>query len=606
MTNQPRPQPKSEKPWIRSYPADIKWDSDVPVSTLVADFDEAVQKYAGRTWLSFFGQKLTFGEVGVMVDHFAKGLQEQGIGKGSTVGICLPNTPYYVIAYFGALKAGATVANFNPTYTETELEYQIKDSKTDIMITTNVSSIYPNVEKMLDRTPLKKIVVGDLDAALPFIKRNGVRLINSIVDLAGVFGEAAGKKASVWRDKKGVPGLSRVKRHGGKVVSFKKLLKNDGKPAAVTVTADEVAVLQYTGGTTGVPKAAMLTHANLSANVHQAHTWFTGGKEPASQEKILAVLPFFHVFSMTTLMNFSLKSGSELHMIPKPDMKQMLEIIQDEGITIFAGVPKVYKGMLEYKGVEKYDLSSLKFGLSGAAALSDDTRAGIKKLVGIDLTEGYGLSETSPLAIANPINGLKKQGSIGLPVPGTEIKFTDVEFPDREVAIKMEGEICLKGPQIMAGYWQRPDETAKVMDKDGFFHTGDVGYMDEDGYVFIVDRIKDMINVNGYKAFSRKVEDAIRLHDAVSEVIVIGVPNDRSGEAVKAFVQLKPGKTLKAEELHEFLKDKLVSYCLPRASMIEFRDSLPATMIGKPDKKALKDEEKAKREAKKKPQGPAA
>lgn len=575
-------------------------------------FDESVQKYGDRVCLNFMGKKWTYKEIGKMTDRFAKGLQDQGIGQGSTVGICLPNTPFYLVAYYGAMKTGAVVANFNPTSPSEALAQQINDSKTEILVAINLKGdaeqpFYPNVEKAMAISTLKKIVVCDMADALPGMKGFAFRALNRLADLSEkVPLRMLHKKIVGLRDKKGVKPVVRVatdSRH----LSFAKLVKTKGKMKPVDVDPEDVALLQYTGGTTGVPKAAALTHRNLSANIQQARIWFTGGQESAAPEKFFAVLPFFHVFSMTVQMNLSVHMGAELITIPKPDLKPMLDIIDREKPTIFAAVPALYKKIIDCKTIGDYDLSSLKICISGGAALSETTMTGFKDLTGLDLVEGYGLSETSPIVIANPVTGHKKSGSIGMPLPGTEVRFADIEFPDKTVPIHMEGEICLRGPQVMKGYFGRPDETAKVFDKDGYFHTGDVGIMDKDGYVFITDRLKDMINVNGFKAFPKKIEEAIRKFEGVSEVIVIGVADERSGEVPKAFIQIKDGGTVDPVKLVEFLKSHLTDYELPRAQNIVFRDILPLTQIGKPDKKVLKEEEKAeavKKKAAPKPPGP--
>lgn len=566
------PQPKPEQPWDKNYPVDIHWDMDIPEGTMVQMFEDAVKKFGDKTCLNFMGKKLSFNDVNEMADSFAKSLQDQGIGKGKRVGLCLPNTPFYVAAYYGILKTGATVVNFNPLYAEHEMRHQINDSQCDMMVTVNVKQVLPKVDKMLDGdTTLKKIIVCDLADALPPVKKIGLRVLDA---LRRPFGKADTVK--VKTDKKHL--------------SFAKMLKAKGKPAPVQVDKDDIAVLQYTGGTTGVPKAAMLSHGNLTANLNQANLWFTGGKADGTKDKMLAVLPFFHVFSMTVQMNLSLTLGAELIMLPKFDAKTTLQTIDKEKPTMFAGVPTLYKALMDTKDVKKYDLSSLKICLSGGASLSDPIMNGWKALTGIELTEGYGLSETSPIATANPVNGQKKINSIGMPLPQTEVRIVNLEFPDKVCPIKVEGEICLKGPQVMKGYWNHPDETAKVMDKDGYFHTGDVGYMDEEGYIFIVDRIKDMINASGLKVFPRKVEEAIMMHPAVSEVIVAGVPDEYRGENVKAYIVFKPEQKVTEADMTAFLKDKLSSYERPK--VFEFRDSLPKTMIGKPDRKALKAEEK--------------
>ena len=597
-------------PWSKSYPVDVQWNTEFPEKTMTEMFDESVKKYADRTCLNFLGKKLTYKEVGEMVDRFAKGLQDQGIGQGSTVGVCLPNTPFYLIAYYGALKAGARVANFDPTSPAEALAQQIKDSKTDIMVAVNLvgdaaQPLYPSVEKAMELTDLKKIVVCDFPDSLPAAKKIPFKAINGLCNKTKWW-PALNKKIVAFRDKKGVKEVANTK-NDAKHISFAKMMKSKGKPAPVSINVDDVAVLQYTGGTTGVPKGAALSHKNLTVNVQQAHLWFTGGKKSEQQEKVFAVLPFFHVFSMTVQMNFAIFMGAELITMPKPDLVPMLEIIDKEKPTMFAAVPALYKKIVDYKKIGDYDLSSLKSCLSGGAPLPETVMKGFKDLTGLDLIEGYGLSETAPIVVANPLNGQKKLGSVGMPVPKTEIKFTKLDFPDETVPINVEGEICLRGPQVMKEYFGRPDETAKVFDKDGYFHTGDVGYMDDDGYVFITDRIKDMVIVNGFKAFPKKIEEAIRKFEGVSEVIVVGMPDEKTGETVAAFVQPKEGVTLKAEDLVAFLKTQLKDYEVPRIQNVEFRDSLPLTKIGKPDKKPLKEEVKKKAEAKKNaPKGPGA
>ncbi|MDE1153400.1 MAG: long-chain fatty acid--CoA ligase [Micavibrio sp.] len=568
-------QGRKEYPWSKKYPVDIHWDMDIPTGSMVDMFDESVKKNADKPALSFMGKTLTYKEMGEMVDKFAKSLQDQGIGPGKHVGLCLPNSPFYPIAYFGILKAGATVVNFNPLYAEQEMRHQINDSKCDTMVSINVRQVQPKVDKMLDgSTCLKKIIVCDLAEALPPAKKIAYRAINRV---KGVFGKSDTVK--VEDNEKHIP--------------FAKMMKAKGAPKKVDIKPDDLAVLQYTGGTTGVPKAAMLSHGNLTANMNQATLWFASGAGKSDkQDKMFAVLPFFHVFSMTVQMNLAFKLGAELTMLPKFVAEDTLKLIDKEKPTMFAGVPTLYKALMDHKDFKKYDMSSLKVCLSGGAGLPETTAQRWTQLTGKEITEGYGLSETSPIVTANPVHGDKKTNSIGMPLPKTEVRIVNLEFPDRECPIRMEGEICLRGPQVMKSYWNNKEETDKVLDKDGFFHTGDVGYMDEEGYIFIVDRIKDMINASGLKVFPRKVEEAIMQHPGVSETIVAGVKDDYRGENVKAYIVFKPGQEVSEAEMTKFLRDKVASYEMPK--LFEFRDSLPKTMIGKPDRKALKAEEAAR------------
>jgi long-chain acyl-CoA synthetase len=564
--------PTQSQPWRRSYPVDLDWAAPLPVGTIPDLFAGAISKFPGRIALSFMGKKTTYRETCNLTDNFAQGLQKIGIGKGDKVGLCLPNSPFYVIAYHGALKVGATVVNFNPLYAEKEIECQIKDSGVEVMVTLNVRQIQPKIEKMLGVTCLKKIICCELVDVLPFMTGIAFRTLNALKSLVG---------------KQDVDPLG----NNEACIPFCALMKNEGKPAPVALSAGDVAVLQYTGGTTGIPKAAQLTHGNLVANILQADLWFMGGKPGGELEKMLAVLPFFHVFSMTVQMNLALHLGAELIMLPKFEIKSLLKTIDHERPTIFAGVPTLYKALSNYPHVHDYDLSSLKLCLSGGAPLPEKTRDEFKALTGLDLVEGYGLSETSPLATGNLIRGVRKINSIGLPVPGTVVKISDLVTRE-EVPLKSEGEICIKGPQVMKSYWNRPAETAEIFDSEGYLRTGDIGYMDEDGYVFIVDRIKDMIIASGFKVFPRKVEDAILQHPAVSEVMVAGLKDDYRGETVKAWMVLKEGQSVSAEDMKAFLKDRLAPYEMPK--MMDFRQSLPKTLIGKPDRKALLAEEAAK------------
>jgi long-chain acyl-CoA synthetase len=561
--------PEISDRWRNSYPVDIKWESEIPDITLHELFYTSFQKYKDNPCLSFLGKGLTYAETWAAAGKFAKGLQQLGIVKGTRVGLCLPNTPFYVIAYYGVLRAGGIVVNFNPLYAEKEIEEQINDSAAEIMVTLYVKQVQSKIDKMLGRTPLKKIIACDLADALPPVKAFAFRTINRIKG---------------WRGTADAVPVTEDATH----VAFSTLLKNDGNPAPVAVTPDDTAVFQYTGGTTGVPKAAVLSHRNLVANTHQAFLWFTnGGKADASQERMLAVLPFFHVFSMTVQMNLTLYMGGLLIMLPRFELRSTLDTITKEKPTIFAGVPTLYKAIIDYPRLGKYDLSSLKLCVSGGAALPEAVKTGFQKITGLELVEGYGLSETSPIVFGNPVVGRKKTNSIGLPLPRTEVKLAPVDSP-----VPGAGEICVRGPQVMKQYWNRPDETAKVFDAEGFLHTGDVAYMDDDGYVFIIDRIKDMIAASGFKVFPRKVEDALLSHPAVSETLVFGIPDDYRGETVKAAVVLRTGMTVTPQELKEFLQDKLASYEMPK--YWDFRASLPKTLIGKPDRKALKAEEMAK------------
>lgn len=553
-------------PWLAAYPVDIAWDAEIPPQIMPDLFDAAMRTHADKPCLRFLGKEWSYREVGEMANRVAKGLQDLGLKKGDRVGLCLPNSPFYVAAYHGILKAGLIVVNFNPLYAEKEIEEQINDSGVEVMVTLNVSIIQPKIEGMLGRTCLKRVILCDLGHALPPVKAAAFRVVRFL------------KRSP------------RMRENAGRTL-FSSLLENDGNYARPDISPEDVAVFQYTGGTTGIPKAAQLTHANITTNTEQALLWFMAGPQPEGQARMLAVLPFFHVFSMTVQMNLSLRMGAALILMPKFELIPLLKTIDREKPTIFAGVPTLYRAITACPKVGQYDLSSLKLCVSGGAPLTEGVRVDFKALTGLDLVEGYGLSETSPITNANPIAGAKKAGSIGPPLPRTEVRIVDMESGE-VAAPRAEGELRIKGPQVMKGYWNRPDADQSAFDAEGYFRTGDIGYMDEDGYVFIVDRIKDMIIASGFKVFPRRVEEAVALHPAVSEVLCAGVAHEYRGETVKVWVVRREGMELDKDTLEIFLKDKLAPYEMPKH--VAFRESLPKTLIGKPDRKALLAEEKAK------------
>lgn len=370
-------------------------------------------------------------------------------------------------------------------------------------------------------------------------------------------------------------------------VTYKQVMENDGQPEQIGIDIDkDIAVLQYTGGTTGTPKGAMLSHGNLSANVSQMTLWFPDLE--LGEEKVLGVLPLFHIFAMTTVMNFAVSSGAEMILLPRYELKQTLQTINKKSPTLFPAVPTIYTSINNASDLSKYNLSAIRYCISGGAPLPLEVKNKFEKLTGCRLVEGYGLSECSPVATCNSLQGGNKEGSIGLPVPGTRLSVHDIEEPNLTVLPNQRGEIWISGPQVMSGYWHRDDETKNVL-TDGWLRTGDAGYMDDEGHFFLVDRLKDLILCSGYNVYPRNIEEAIYLHPAVSEVTVIGISDEYRGEAPKAFVKLKENKELSEEILLEFLEDKLSKIQMP--SIIEFRAELPKTMIGKLSKKELKAEE---------------
>lgn len=556
-----------DRPWLRNYPKSIDWGAPIPRAPLQNLLLDSAVKYPDRPCLDFMGRRYTYAEVRDLAQRAAAGFQRLGVKKGTRVGLLLPNCPYSIIAYFGVLLAGGIVVNYSPLYAAPQLRDQVEDSGTEIMVTLDVELLYPKVAPMVGTTCLRQLIVGSLADVLPFPK-------NVLYPIA--------KRKDLYR------GARKAND-----VAFRDLLQNDGKFTPVPVDPErDVAVLQYTGGTTGVPKGAMLTHANLYANAHQALLWLEGAEW--GREKMLGALPFFHVFAMTVAMNLAIYIGGEIILHPRFVLDDVLRDIHRKRPTLVPGVPTMFAAINQSPKVKRLDLRSIKFCISGGAPLPVQVKQKFEDLTGCKLVEGYGLTEASPVAACNPLYGVNKAGSIGQPLPGTSIVITDRDDPKRIVDPGQRGEICIAGPQVMAGYWNRPEDTAKVI-VDGRLRTGDIGAMDEDGYVFLIDRIKDLILVGGFNVYPRNVEEAIYQHSAVAEVTVCGVPDQRLGQAVKAFVRVREGSMLTEPELLDFLRSRIGKHELPR--QIEFRAQLPKTLVGKLSKKELVEEETAKFQA---------
>ncbi len=552
-------------PWLRAYPDHLQWDTEFSGRPLTDLLDDTVGKFPSRPCMDFLGKTYTYAELGSLVDRAAAGFRKLGVDKGVRVGLFLPNCPQFIIAYFGILKAGGTVVNYSPLYSEEELRHQIDDSGTTIMVTLGLKALYPKMAAMLDGGRLKSLVVGNLQDVLPFPKN----ILFSIVKRGDI--------ASVPSDDRHLP--------------FRNLIAPaDPCPVTAIDPDDDIAVLQYTGGTTGVSKGAMLTHANLYNNIQQAIQW-NPDVEPGN-ERMMGVLPFFHVYAMTVVMGLTLAVGGSIIMHPRFELGPVLKDVNKKKPTLFPGVPTMYMAINNHPKIKQFDLTSIKTCMAGGAPLPAEVKERFEALSGCTLVEGYGLTECSPMATANPFGAPGKTGSVGLPIPGTTITIVDKEDPTKILPLGEPGEICISGPQVMKGYWGREEATAEAI-IDGRLRTGDVGYLDDDGYLFIIDRMKDLILVSGYNVFPRNVEEGIYRHPAVDEVTVIGIPDSYSGEAVKAFVKLKAGQTLDADGLKAFLDDKLGRHEMPKH--IEFRDELPKTMIGKLSKKELVAEEAARR-----------
>ncbi|PWC41726.1 long-chain fatty acid--CoA ligase [Azospirillum sp. TSO22-1] len=524
--------------------------------------DEAVARFADRPCLDFLGTSYSYAEVGRLVDRVARGLQAIGVGKGTRVGLCLPNTPYSVIGYYGILKAGGIVVNYNPLYVERELRHQIEDSGTTVMLTLDERCLLGRVAAQLGASCLERVVVCPVAGI--------------VSDGCTLFPSFTGAAVTPPSDD---PHL----------IPFGRLIDNDGAPAPVDIDpAEDVAVLQYTGGTTGVPKGATLTHANVSVNAAQVTYWLAG---PPGEDRVLGVLPLFHVFAMTAAMNLAIHSGAELILLPRFELEEVVKRIAVKRPTFFPAVPTIYTALIAAAQQPGCDLSSIRCCISGGAPLPLEVKERFEAVTGCTLVEGYGLSETSPVATCNPVRGVNKAGSIGVPLPGTMVEIRAVDDPRRTAGPGEHGEVCVRGPQVMRGYWNRPEETADIFVGD-FLRTGDVGRVDEDGYVFLTDRIKDLILCGGYNVYPRVIEEALYQHPAVAECIVIGIPDGYRGQAPKAFVRLRDGTEATPEGLKDFLSGHLSRIEMPKA--IELRAELPKTAVGKLSKKTLIDEERVR------------
>ena len=563
----------NEMPWLKSYPPGVNWDLAIEITPVQSILDDSVAKWPDRPALEFMGRQFTYRELGALTDRVAKGLQQLGVQPGVHVGLFLPNTPHYVIAFFGVLKAGGTVVNYSPLDAAKVLQHKIDDSRTDFLFTLDLAALYPQMAGMLGTTRLRKLIVGSMAEMTP----------------------APQAVAMQMKEGKQLAEVAWDENH----VSFAALLDNDGAytPYPLTDPAEAIAVLQYTGGTTGLPKGAMLTHANLTSAAAQ-YVESTRGNPPVLDEgceRHLAVLPPFHIYALTVNMLFCLKLGSEMIMHARFDPKAALQDISSKKISVFCGVPTMFTALIDHPETPRHNLRTLKYCGSGGAPLPVEVGQRYTEITGCPLSEGWGMTETSPTGTFTPLNR-SKAGSCGIPLPRIEIKLLSLEDPTQYVPRGEKGEMCIKGPNVMKGYWNRPDATQEVMTADGFMRTGDVAYMDEDGYLFIVDRCKDMLLCSGFNVYPRVLEEAIYQHPAVGEVCVIGIPDAYRGQSPKAFLTLKSGaQPFTLEQLQAFLKDKLGKHEMVQA--LEIRAELPKTPVGKLSKKDLIDEEARKHAA---------
>ncbi|WP_394840628.1 long-chain fatty acid--CoA ligase [Pendulispora brunnea] len=542
-----------DQPWIKSYPKGVSYDRPLARMPVWQILDDTVARWPDQPAIDFMGKKITYRQLADQVERAAVGFRELGVKPGVHVGLYLPNTPHYVVSFFAILKAGGTVVNYSPLDAEKALIHKIEDSETDIMVTLDVESLYPMMAPLLQRTRLRTLVVA-----------------------------SSGMPCKVaWADE----------GH----VRFESLLAKDGprvEPPVIANLDEAVVVLQYTGGTSGQPKGAMLTHTNLVAACDQLWATLCGGSQiREAQERMLVVLPLFHIYALTANMLIGIRIAAEMVFMLRFETEAVLREIAAKQVSIFPGVPTMFSAILNHPEVAKFDLSSLRFCGSGGAPLPIDVQQRFQRLTGCHVGEGWGMTETSPTGTFSPVGIRQPPGSCGLPVPGMRFEFRDVSDPSKPMPLGERGEICVSGPNVTKGYWKGGVVSERT--PDGLFRTGDVGYMDENGFVFIVDRTKDMILCGGFNVYPRIIEEAIYEHPAVAEVSVIGIHDEYRGQSPKAFIKLKPGAPAPTlEELKAFLQGRLGKHEMVQA--LEIRAELPKTLVGKLSKKELYQEEAAK------------
>jgi long-chain acyl-CoA synthetase len=571
-----------DKPWLKFYEPTVPPSLNYPPVPLFTFLEDSARKFPDHIATNFIlkyiageriaiAGKLTYHQLNQAVDRFARALYDLGVRKGDRVAIMLPNSPQFIIAFFGAAKLGAIVVNTNPTYTPRELEHQLKDSGAETIVLLNL--FYKRLEQVRPHTVLKHAIVTYIYDYVPFPFSFLVK--------------SAQKKERDWVEV----------AHGPGVYLMKDLLNAARpNPPRVEVKGDDIALFQYTGGTTGVPKAAMLSHFNLVANTLQVASWLTTAE--AGKEKCMAALPFFHVYGMTVAMLYGVKLGAEMLIVPNPrELTHVMDVIQKERASVFPGVPAMYNNIINHPQAAEYDLRSIKACISGSAPLPMEVQEKFGEITGGRLVEGYGLTEAAPVTHCNPIYGQRKSGSIGVPMPDVAAKIVNLNT-GADVPAGERGELVVKGPQVMVGYYNMPTETRETIDAAGWLHTGDIATMDEDGYFYIVDRKKEMILSGGYNVYPREIEEVLYAHPKVKDAAAIGIPHpEKPGEErVKVFVVPKDGMTLTEEEIKEHCQKNLAPHKQPRE--VEFRQELPKTMVGKVLRRVLIEEEKAKRQKK--------
>lgn len=549
-----------DRPWYAKYDSGVPYSAEYPKQCLPLLLENLAKTFSQNTATEFFGAKLTYQELWKHIQCLATAFSGMGMKPGTKVAIMLPNCPQAIIAYYAVLWLGGIVVMTNPMYVDREMEHQWKDSEAEWLVV--LDHLYPKAEKVLPRTNIRKTVVTSIREYMPF-------LFKWLYPL------------KAWKQK-----LFTAVPYGENILNFSQIIdRYPPSPPPCPVTLDDLALLQYTGGTTGVSKGVMLSHRNIQANVVQIASWIPEiGK---GKERLLSILPFFHVFGMTVCMNFPLYTASTLILVPRFEINEFLKTIQKSKPTIFPGVPTIYIAIVNHPDVKSYNLSSIRFCITGSAPMPVEVIEKFEAITGGVILEGYGLSESSPVTHVNPIKGIRKPGSIGLPLPDTDYRIVDLETGTLEMPVGQEGELVVRGPQVMQGYWKMPDETANTL-RDGWLYTGDIATRDEDSYVFIVDRKKDLIIAGGYNIYPREIDEVLYTHPKIADAVTIGVPDPYRGETVKAFVVTKPGEELTEKEVIDFCKSALAAYKVPKS--VEFREALPKSTVGKVLRKELRAE----------------
>ncbi len=569
------PPTDADRPWLKKYSPSVPPHVEIPNVLLPELIEASVRRWGSRRALVYYGAKWTYAQFWQASERLAAALAKEGVGPGDRVAIYLPNCPLYPIALFAVLRLGATVVQVSPLYIGQDLTRILQDSTPKALVTLEI--LYPNLTKVRGEYAVPAVFVGRLREFYPFPKS---LFVNSVLRRSHMPTEfPTDPWVRSWHDAIRTPGTIPAWR---------------GDPAT------SVAVLQYTGGTTGKPKGAMLTHRNLVANVIQSNTWNTTRR--SGTDVIMAAIPFFHIYGLTVAVLMGLADGATIVIQTRPEIRELLKLISKYRPTEFPGVPALYNAFNQQPDLGRFEVHSIRYCLSGSAPLPLEVAKKFEALTGANLVEGYGLSETSPVTHVNPVEGERRAGSIGLPIPDTDQEVLDLETGTRVLGTGEVGELAVRGPQVMLGYYHQPEETDLVL-KDGWFRTGDVARLDAEGYAYIVDRKKDMINVSGMKVYPREVEEVLFQHPGVADVAAIGVPDAEHGEVVKAFVVRKPGATVSAEELQAFVRERIAHFKAPRS--VEFRDSLPRTGVQKVLRRVLRDEAIAAAAAAAAPPAPA-